>query len=260
LAIEKWRTSSIPKVEEMSALMKEKFNKYWTDVHELMEVATVLDPKYKLKFMKAFYSTIYGEERLVTEIQVFRVRSLLYELVLEYQGSMEGMATTDGVGVVNRKVGNRNEGDDLVFDIFDKFLSEEPQHCSTYMHTELDLYLEEPTLSRTQELDIIHWWQYAGVKYPTLRMIARDIMAIPVTAVASESVFSIWGRVISPHSRLALKIAEGLICMQAWSHANMLGDQSCFMNALLTCLDDEEEEMVTTNKNSLLMYMFILFK
>jgi hypothetical protein len=25
----------------------------------------------------------------------------------------------------------------------------------------------------------------------------------------------------------------------------MLGDQSCFMNALLTCLDDEEEEMVT---------------
>jgi hypothetical protein len=33
--------------------------------------------------------------------------------------------------------------------------------------------------------------------------------------------------------------------MQAWSRADMLGDQSCFMNALLTCLDDEEEEMVT---------------
>jgi hypothetical protein len=28
LAIEKWRTSSIPKVEEMSSLMKEKFIKY----------------------------------------------------------------------------------------------------------------------------------------------------------------------------------------------------------------------------------------
>jgi 23S rRNA maturation mini-RNase III len=32
--------------------------------------------------------------------------------------------------------------------------------------------------------------------------------------------------------------------MQAWSHVDMLGDQSYFMNALLTCLDDEEEEMV----------------
>jgi hypothetical protein len=254
LAIEKWRTSSIPKVEEMSALMKEKFNKYWTDVHGPMEVATVLDPRYKLKFMKAFYSTIYGEESVVIEIQVSRVRSLLYELVLEYQGSMEGMATTDGVGVgvVNRKAGDRDEGDDLVFDIFDKFLSEEPQHCSTYVRTKLDLYLEEPTLPRTQELDIIHWWQYAGVKYPTLRRIAPDIMAIPVTTMASESVFSTGGRVTSLHrSRLAPKIVEGLMCMQAWSHADMLGDQSCFMNALLTCLDDEDEEMVTTNKNSL---------
>jgi hypothetical protein len=199
--------------------------------------------------MKAFYSTIYGEESSVIEIQVSRVRNLLYELVLEYQGSMEGMATTDGVGVVNRKAGDRNEGDDLVFD---KFLSEEPQHCSTYVRTELDLYLEEPTLPRTQELGIIHWWQYAGVKYPTLRRIAHDIMAIPVTTVASESVFSIGGRVISPHRRrLAPKTVEGLMCMQAWSRADMLGDQSCFVNALLTCLDDEEEEMVTTNKNSL---------
>jgi hypothetical protein len=50
----------------MSTLMKEKFNKYWTDVHVLMKVATVLDPRYKLKFMKAFYSTIYGEESSVT--------------------------------------------------------------------------------------------------------------------------------------------------------------------------------------------------
>jgi hypothetical protein len=233
----------------MSALMKVKFNKYWTYVHGLIKVATILDSRYKLKFMKAFYSTIYGEESSVIEIQVSRVRSLLYELMLEYQGSMEGMATTDGVGVENRKDGDRNEGDDLVFD---KFLSEEPQHCSTYVRTELDLYLEEPTLPRTQEFDIIHWWQYAGVKYSTLKRIAHDIMAIPVTTVASESVFSTEGRLISPHrSRLAPKIIEGLMCMQAWSRADMLGDQSYFINALLTCLDDEEEEMVTTNKNSL---------
>jgi hypothetical protein len=76
--------------------------------------------------------------------------------------------------------------------------------------------LEEPTLPRTQELDIIHWWQYAGVKYPTLRRIAPDIMTIPVTTMASESVFSTEGRVTSlHHSRLAPKTVEGLMCMQA---------------------------------------------
>jgi hypothetical protein len=53
--------------------------------------------------------------------------------------------------------------------------------------------LEESTSPRTQELDIIQWWQYVGVKYPTLTRIARDIMTIPVTTVASESIFSIGG-------------------------------------------------------------------
>jgi hypothetical protein len=178
-----------------------------------MKIATVLDLRYKLKFMNAFYSIVYGEEISITENGVCRViRSLLYKLVLEYQGSIEGMATSDSLGAAHRNVVN-NEGDDLVFDIFDKFLSEEPEYCSTYMHIELDLYFEEPTLPRTQELDINHWWQYAGVKYRTLRMIAQDIMAIPVTTVASESVFSTEGIISPHHSRLALKTVKGFRCM-----------------------------------------------
>ena len=82
MAIEKWRTSAIPKVEDMSLLMKEKFNKYWADVHGLMEIATVLDPRYKLKITKAFYA-MHGEESPAIANELSRVRSLLYELVLE---------------------------------------------------------------------------------------------------------------------------------------------------------------------------------
>jgi hypothetical protein len=40
-------------------------------------------------------------------------------------------------------------------------------------------------------------------RYPTLRMIARDIYEIPVSTVASESAFGTSGRVLSEHhSRL----------------------------------------------------------
>jgi hypothetical protein len=81
-----------------------------------------------------------------------------------------------------------NEVDDLMFDIFDKMLSKESE--VSYVRTKLDLYLDEPTLPITQELNIISWWQYAGVKYPTLRKTVRDIMAIPGTTVTSESMFS----------------------------------------------------------------------
>jgi glycerol uptake facilitator-like aquaporin len=49
-----------------------------------------------------------------------------------------------------------------------------------------------------------------------LGKIARHIMAILVTTLASESVFSTSGRVINPHrSILAPKMVEALVCMQA---------------------------------------------
>jgi hypothetical protein len=46
-----------------------------------------------------------------------------------------------------------------------------------------------------------------------------------------------------------------LMCMQAWSRADMLGDKSCFINALMTCLEDEEDEMVRTNTYSLASFI-----
>jgi hypothetical protein len=55
-------------------------------------------------------------------------------------------------------------------------------------------------------------------------------MAIPVTIVVSESIFSTGGRIICPHhSRFALKIVEGLMCMHAWSRADMLGKIPYFL-------------------------------
>ena len=135
---------------------------------------------------------------------------------------MEDVATTNGAET--RPSAPTQMDDEDWIDTFDDYMSKQPTVTSTYVRTELDLYLEEPLLPRTQELDIIQWWQHAGLKYPTLRKIARDVLAIPVTTVASESVFSTSGRIISPHrSRLAPSMVEALMCMQAWSQADMLG-------------------------------------
>lgn len=202
--------------------MKDKFLKYWTDVHGLMAVATVLDPRFKMKFLYAMFTEIYGHENVGRETT--KVKDLLVDLVKEYQGSMEGFGTTDGAAGPCSSTTIQNEGDAAVFDIFDQYLSAEPAAPPAFVSTELDLYLEEEMLARTTNLDIIGWWNVAGVKYPTLRKIARDIMSIPVTTVASESVFSTGGRVISPsRSRLAPKMVEALMCMQAWARADMLG-------------------------------------
>jgi len=66
--------------------------------------------------------------------------------------------------------------------------------------SELDQYLEDEMVDiQTKGFDILDWWKVAGTRYPTLRMIARDIFAIPITTVASESAFNTSGWVLSEH-------------------------------------------------------------
>jgi len=171
--------------------------------------------------LNALFLKIHGLESIVMEA-VHKVKDFLYNLVLDYQDSMEDVATTDGAET--RPSAPSQMDDEDWIDTFDDYMSKQPTVTSTYVRTELDLYLEEPLLPRTQDLDVIQSWQHAGLKYPTLRKIARDVLAIPVTTVASESVFSTSGRIISPHrSRLAPSMIKALMCMQAWSHADMLG-------------------------------------
>jgi hypothetical protein len=222
LAIKKWQASDNPIIENMSAAMKEKFMKYWTDIHGLMAVATVLDPRRKMKFLYAMYTQIYGPEGMVREVQ--KVKDLLIDLVKEYENSAEGFGATDGNGAGGSSSKALNEGDAEVDEIFDKYMASEPALPTTKVCTELDMYLEEDMLPRTLELDVIEWWKVGGFKYTALRKVARDILAIPVTTVASESVFSTSGRIISPNrSRLAPNMVEALMCMQAWARADMLG-------------------------------------
>jgi hypothetical protein len=213
LAVRKWCIVAHPRIEEMSSLMKEKFDKYWSDVHGLLAVADVLDPRFKLQMLRAFFTSVFGVDQATVEVE--RVRNLLYKLVLDYQHAAKDVATSNGAN--NNATAVPTSGDDDKFSIFDQYMSSQPANASSHMRTELDLYLGEPLLPRTQEIDIINWWKYGGIKYPTLQSIARDILPIPVTTVASESTFSTSGRVISPHrSRLASKMIEALMCMQAW--------------------------------------------
>ncbi|KAI3491359.1 hypothetical protein L1887_44285 [Cichorium endivia] len=106
-------------------------------------------------------------------------------------------------------------------DGFKKLLSEIASITSTHDEsggmTELDNYLREKLLPKDMELDLLVWWKTNGFKYPTLQRIAKDILAVPISTVASESAFSTSGRLISPHrSRLHPKTLEALMCAQSW--------------------------------------------
>ncbi|CAI0464193.1 unnamed protein product [Linum tenue] len=55
------------------------------------------------------------------------------------------------------------------------------------------------------------------MKYPTISEIARDILAVPISNVASESTFSTGGRVLdSFRTSLSPEVVEALICCEDW--------------------------------------------
>ena len=100
---------------------------------------------------------------------------------------------------------------------WDRQLSHDLQSQKT---TELDRYLEENPVPRSSEFDILKWWMGNAVKYPTLACIARDLLAIPASSVASESAFSTSKKIINDfRSSLLPETVEALICTQDWFRA-----------------------------------------
>ncbi|XVF19339.1 hypothetical protein REPUB_Repub11eG0102200 [Reevesia pubescens] len=66
------------------------------------------------------------------------------------------------------------------------------------LKSQLDLYLSESRMEiTTTPFDVLTYWKDKYSRYPELANMARDILSIPITTVASESAFSIGGRVLN---------------------------------------------------------------
>ena len=109
--------------------------------------------------------------------------------------------------------------------------SEEPDHgdmlrsrmkrvqSSDSSTSELDKYVGEicEPFDKSVHFDILQWWKVNSQRFPILSLMARDVLAIPISTVASESVFSTSGRVLDSYrSSLGDKTIECLICTQDW--------------------------------------------
>ncbi|CAN6319080.1 unnamed protein product, partial [Urochloa humidicola] len=52
-------------------------------------------------------------------------------------------------------------------------------------------YLKKVPIRRSNQFNILAWWEMSSGEYPKLSHMARDILAVPASTVASESAFSI---------------------------------------------------------------------
>ncbi|KAF7143472.1 hypothetical protein RHSIM_Rhsim05G0163800 [Rhododendron simsii] len=175
-------------VSKMALKMIEKYDKYWENSHGFLGVAAVLDPRFNISLIEYYYSSIYGERG---DEMIESIRRRCFDLHTIYEGKNKNDGASSKPLASTTEVNN--------FDGFEMFLNAKKKVKSVHVQLELDHHLEVDLLSRHESFDIFAWWKSSGLKYPTLQAIARDVLVVPVSTVASESLFSTGAREISPN-------------------------------------------------------------
>ncbi|XP_056689498.1 zinc finger BED domain-containing protein RICESLEEPER 2 [Spinacia oleracea] len=137
----------------------------------------------------------------------------LVSLFDEYQAESSLMKANDEARNAAMSNNQQSESDSLMMD-FDNFSTKMPTKA---LKSELESYLEEQLMPRSTDLNVLEFWRTHEARYPTLARMARDILAIPISIVASESAFSTGGRVLDAYrSSLLPSVVEAIICLRDW--------------------------------------------
>ncbi|XP_075665782.1 zinc finger BED domain-containing protein RICESLEEPER 2-like [Castanea sativa] len=159
-------------INNMAEQMKGKFYKYWDCYSVVLACAIVLDPRYKLDYVDFTFKKIEPIEH-IAEMKVESVQTTLYKLFSEYK-CPKPMATTN----VSSCVGSSSHTSGAVDDPDDHEDKED----------NLDLYLEEARFSKKKhsKLEVLSWWKENYNRFPELSSMARDLMSILITTIASK--------------------------------------------------------------------------
>ena len=208
------------RMREMSLIMRTKYDKYWGDLTKaniLLYVAVVFDPRYKLDGMIFGLGLAYGQ--VWAELIAARVRETLTRLFDEFSTLRGGniAAPTPTPSASSSQFPEVEVGKRRRLEWGERYEQTPFLRSSIEAQPEIDRYLAAEILPFSRDFDILSWWKVNAVKYPILGEIARTLLAIPVSTVASESAFSTGGRVLdSFRSSLAPATVEALICTQNW--------------------------------------------
>ncbi|XP_043714676.1 zinc finger BED domain-containing protein RICESLEEPER 2-like [Telopea speciosissima] len=174
----------------MAVEMKKKFDKYWRNYSPILAIALVFDPRYKLSFVNWAFAKLAPLDPNGIDMGN-NVKSDLYQLFNEYKS----MQASD-------------------YEI-PEFMQSVIDEVDNGTKSQLDVYLNElkiPFSDGDDEYDVLAFWKANGSRYPGVARMARYVLAIPVSTVASESAFSTGGLVIDKYrSKLLPTNAEALL-------------------------------------------------
>ena len=211
--------------------MKLKYLKYWENIPLLYSIAFILDPRAKLRGL--FNVLVILKENIGVDYNKYYadVKTEIYKLFAKYDSKYGSTRSQRPVHpAVNS--GKRKQAWGRIFGgPGSSAVVGHPPPASVSTSTqsaasvacELTTYLDSDNVTAYEDdFDLLLWWRDHKLTYPVLSIMARDIMAVPVSTVSSESCFSLTGRIIEERRRRLLpEHVEMLACIKDWE----LGDR-----------------------------------
>ena len=165
--MDEWELSDVPMVRQIAGQMIMNFDKYWVQIHGILVMAVILDPRFKMQLANYYFLQLYSEGA-ANDIQ--RVRNLSNDLVKLYEGKNENVSVVvvGESSSVNVRF-NFNVGVGHKFFNISKFEAFPSQNSETMVSkSDLERYLKEPLIKSTIDFDILNWWKVNQGKYPIL--------------------------------------------------------------------------------------------
>ncbi|CAN1154456.1 Zinc finger BED domain-containing protein RICESLEEPER 2 [Linum perenne] len=234
--IKKMKRDEETVISTMARSMEEKVEKYWSEdvanvkVNRLVFIRAILDPRKKMEIIPYSFKLIYDPTQCAELVEM--VRSELHALFDLYKAEYEKRvnssqsgsvaSSTQTTGVNGGDGGDEDdfeEDQEIEDDCFTAFYND--NHTGDDPRAELVKYLAEArevsSTDKKQRFDVLAYWKASALRFPILSEMARDVLAVPISSVASESAFSNGGRVLSNfRSSLTPAIVEALICAEDW--------------------------------------------
>ncbi|CAL1376647.1 unnamed protein product [Linum trigynum] len=192
----------------MASKMKMKYEKYWGDVdkmNKLLYISTVMDPRYKMGFVDFALKRVYPEGGKGARMPE-DVRKATFALFAHYEQhwklKQSKNASTSLAPIVE-------EGDGDKLDVLAEYKKHREQMVGVVNKSELEKYLHEEDELMVLKFDVLGWWKVNILRFPALSMMAKNVLAVPISIVASEYAFSAGGRILDDfRSSLTPKIGD----------------------------------------------------
>ncbi|CAI9282170.1 unnamed protein product [Lactuca saligna] len=185
------------------------------------------DPQCKSKFMKVVFTQMLKAKNKDKKMSADEIESKARAKVIDIECKLDKFFKTY-LERSNMTSSSQQETPEEVvnFDDENEFFGSymtSGSFPSTSSESQLQRYLNEDPIGFDKGYDILTWWKNNAVRFPIVARMARDILGMQISTVASESTFSNGRRVITDYrTNLSVVIVEALICTQDWLRKSSL--------------------------------------